>query len=109
MATIKWLGGSETDVENRTMLVGLWRDRSGSLYVVSPGTQTTMLSVHTTRPNGTKRYTKNLIDARQDNIFWGRGAKPFLGTISEDRVTWSREGTVFYWTRLPKTTVRGSS
>ena len=78
---IIWLGGSEIDLEHRTSLVGLWRDRGGSLYVVSPGTQTTMLSVQTTRPNGTKRYTKNLIDARQDTIFWGKGANPFLGRV----------------------------
>ena len=97
---LMWLGGSETDLENRRSLAGLWRDHGGSLYVVSQGTQTTMLSVTTTRPNGTKRFTKNLIDARQDSIFWGKGAKPFLGTVSEDRVTWRREGTVFYWMRL---------
>ena len=100
MSTLSWLGGSETDLENRTMLVGLWRDRGDSLYAVCPGTQITMLSVTTTRPNGTQRFTKNLIDARQDTVFWGKGAKPFLGTVSNDRVVWQRANTVFYWRRI---------
>ena len=100
MTTLQWLGGSETDVEHRRLLVGLWQDRGGSIYVVSPGNTTTTLSVLTTRPDGQKRFTRDLIDARCDIVIWGKGAKQFIGTVSEDRASWRREGTVFNWIKL---------
>ena len=99
---LSWLGGSERDVERRNSLVGLWQDRGGSLldHVVSFGNTPSTLSVATTRPNGQKRFTRDLIDIRGDSIFWGKGEKPFLGYVSEDRVKWHRENIVFYWMRL---------
>ena len=99
MATL-WLGGSEEDVEHRRMLVGLWQDRAGSTYVVFSGGKTTTLSVLTMRRNGQQRYTKDLIDTSRDIVTWGKDGNPFIGTVSEDRVTWRREGTVFNWIKL---------
>ena len=82
------------------MLVGLWQDRAGSIYVVSPGNKTTTLSVLTMRRDGQRRYTKDLIDTSRDTATWGKDGNPFIGTVAEDRVTWRREGTVFNWTKL---------
>ena len=99
MATL-WLGGSEEDVEHRRMLVGLWQDRAGSTYVVAPGNKMTTLSVLTTRLDGQKRYTKDLIDTSCGTVTWGKDGNPFIGTVAEDRVTWRREGTLFNWMKL---------
>ena len=82
------------------MLVGLWQDRGGNTYVVSPGNKTTTLSVMTTRRNGQQRYTKDLIDTSRDTVTWGTDGNPFIGAVSGDRVTRRREGTVFNWIKL---------
>ncbi len=100
MTALQWLGGSEADLEHRRMLVGFWQDRRGSIYVLSPGNTTATLSVLTTRPDGQKRFTRDLIVARCDTVIWGKGAKQFIGTVWEDRVSWHREGTVFNWIKL---------
>ena len=77
MATL-WLGGSEEDVEHRRMLVGLWQDRAGSTYMVSPGNKMTTLSVSTTRLDGQNRYTKDLIDTSCGTVTWGKEMSEIL-------------------------------
>ena len=100
MSAIAWLGGSERELEIRSILVGLWKDQRGSIYAVTPGTKLTFLSVTTTRPDGERRFTRDLICTKDDTALWGRAAGQFVGHVLENRVEWRRESVVFVWDKL---------
>ena len=101
---LRWLGGAtEKDLEIREIrknLLGFWKDSSGSTYEVTPSTIKSMLSVLTTRKDGQRRFTKDLIDTGCYEVLWGRGAKQFLGVVAATQVTWRRDGAIFNWTKL---------
>ena len=98
-AAFRWLGGSETALENRALIVGQWQDNQGSIYVITPGKHHSTFHVLTIRPSGERRFTKDLIDTRSDLAFWGK-ARPFIGEVKETEVTWRRERVVFKWSKL---------
>ena len=99
-AALRWLGGSETDLYNRALLMGQWQDRKGSVYTLTPGKQPSTIDVLTVRPSGKRRFTKDLIETRSDAAFWGKSQQQFVGEVSEMQVTWRREGVVFHWRKL---------
>ena len=65
------------------------------------GTSPAFLSVRTIRPDGHRRFTRDLIPHDVSDVAtWGRGSGQFLGIVSKERVVWQQEGPVFHWSKL---------
>jgi len=99
MATpLQWLGGAEEDVMALQALAGHWHGRDGSLYHLfySQG----KVDVLTCRPNGTVRFTKGLVQAREKSIVWGTMPQGFFLTFEQGGLTWTRGRQRFVWSRF---------
>ena len=95
------------------LLQGLWQDRAGTLYLLTPNhTELLSLDVHTRRHWGQRKFTEGLVQCRMDveaasgcvkgvAAFWGKGASKFEAVIDGCYLTWRRTGSCqFEWKKL---------
>ena len=85
---------------NLRQLVGRWTDIKGSTYEVDLDAGERSCSVKTTRKDGVVRYTKGLVQLREDHIYWGQNyeLQTSPGSSSIKWVSKNRRG--FDWKRV---------
>lgn len=93
-----------------TFLCGTWVDHRGSVYRVSLGSAYKSLDVHTTRPDGEKFLTRNLIQivvsCGCEKAMWGKSKRRYaLETWSDVTIQWrgAAKRDVYYWRRVDET------
>ena len=103
VSPIDFEGADESPVVG-IYLCGSWQDQRGSLYKLTPGCAGAF-HVETTRPNGQRRYTRDLVRitlvrGRQETI-WGR-CRYELERRGSNALLWRglSEHDVFLWRRV---------
>ncbi len=114
-APLAWLGGTEAEVlgaRAMALLQGLWQDRAGTLYLLTPNRAELSLDVLTTRPWGYRKFTEGLVQCRMDveaasgcvkgvAALRGKGASKFQTVVDGCHLSWRRAGSCqFKWKKL---------
>ncbi len=116
---LEWLGGLEApaavasprDCESAeelpaavSFLCGCWKDQRGSVYKLAPG-RAGAFHVETTRPNGQRRYTRDLVRVAMvrgsEKAIWGR-CRYELEHCGSNALLWRgrSECDAFLWCRV---------
>jgi len=90
-------------------MCGSWMDNNGSLYNVSLSCNEWSLDVHTTRPDGSIKasrqqvYTEWNSQTELGRILWSASRPYFLVSFNDKELAWNRLGgsNPFVWERVP--------